>query len=71
MTLSQVELKADQLTDAKEFLKEMLEDGLVEIQGQILKLTDLGRPFLRNACLFFDRRYRTQKPQAKTFSQAI
>jgi len=71
MTLSQVELKVDQLTDAKEFLKEMLEDGLVEIQGQILKLTDLGRPFLRNACLFFDRRYRTQKPQAKTFSQAI
>lgn len=71
MTLSEVRLQNHQLADAKEFLKEMLEDGLVEIHGELLKLTDLGRPFLRNACLFFDRRYRTQKPEARTFSQAI
>lgn len=71
MTLSEVLLKDHQLADAKEFLKEMLDDGLVKIEGNLLKLADLGRPFLRNACLFFDRRYRTQKPEARTFSQSI
>lgn len=71
MTQSEVQLFDYQIQDAHSFLKEMIDDGLVELRGSTLKLTDLGRPFLRNACLLFDRRYRTQKPEVKTFSQSI
>jgi oxygen-independent coproporphyrinogen-3 oxidase len=49
----------------------LIDDGLVKIEGQKLTLTERGRPFLRNACMFFDYRLRRQKPQAKTFSQAL
>lgn len=71
MTQLKIQMLDHQIQDARLFLKEMLEDGLVEIQGNVLLLTEKGRPFLRNACLFFDRRYRTQKPEVKTFSQSI
>ena len=36
-----------------------------------LMLTECGRPFLRNACMFFDYRLRRQQPEARIFSQAL
>jgi oxygen-independent coproporphyrinogen-3 oxidase len=71
MTEGSVELEVTQVSDAQVFLKEMLQDGLVEIQGQRLKMTEKGRPFLRNACVFFDEHLRKQQPQTKIFSQSI
>lgn len=71
MTQFHVELTPEQLREAPDFLNEMMADGLVKLQGSQLVVTDLGRPFLRNVCLFFDHRYRAQKPNIKTFSQAI
>jgi oxygen-independent coproporphyrinogen-3 oxidase len=56
---------------AQEFLKEMLADGLVSIENHILMVSEKGRPFLRNACLFFDERLRAKQPQTKIFSQSI
>jgi oxygen-independent coproporphyrinogen-3 oxidase len=66
-----VRLRDNQAGDARQFLSPLIDDGLVEVQDQKLTLTERGRPFLRNACMFFDYRLRRQQPQAKTFSQAL
>jgi oxygen-independent coproporphyrinogen-3 oxidase len=71
MTRFEVALRDDQREDAKNFLSALINDGLVEVRGEKLTLTESGRPFLRNACMFFDYRLRRQQPQAKTFSQAL
>ena len=45
--------------------------GVVEVRDQKLILTDQGRPFLRNACMFFDQRLRQQEQRPQIFSQAL
>ncbi len=71
MTRFEVALTSDQQIDAPLFLDSMLKDGLVELQGERLRLTDQGLPFLRNACMFFDQRLRREEPQSRIFSQAM
>lgn len=71
MTEYHVPLESQQIENAKEFLAEMIADGLVQVIGGELKMTDLGRPFLRNACVFFDEHLRHKQPQTKIFSQSI
>jgi len=72
MTKFQVEFSsADQKKDAEQFLAEMAEDQLIEIQGQTLRITEAGRPFLRNACVFFDQHLRKSKPDTQIFSKSI
>jgi oxygen-independent coproporphyrinogen-3 oxidase len=71
MTQFQVELTPEQQADAPAFLAPLLEDGLVELRGSTLELTQAGRPFLRNATMFFDARLRRQQPLTRTFSQAM
>lgn len=71
MTEYHVRLEADQIEDAKEFLSEMIEDGLVRVNKDELQVTEGGRPFLRNACVFFDEHLRKTQPQTKIFSQSI
>lgn len=62
---------ANQEARAKEFLHEMIHDALVEIKDHKLIVKDAGRPFLRNACVFFDERLKSKQPQTKIFSQSI
>jgi len=71
MTRFEVELKPEQTQDATIFLDSLLSDGLVELRDQKLTLTDRGRPFLRNACMFFDQRLRQQQERPRIFSQAL
>ena len=71
MTRFEVELRPEQSDDARIFLSSLIEDGLIELSDDRLTLTDDGRPFLRNACMFFDYRLRRQQPRAHTFSQAL
>lgn len=71
MTQYKVELSHEQETDAKQFLQPLFDDGLVELRGHELQLTDFGRPFLRNATMFFDERLRRQEPSTQIFSQAL
>ncbi len=61
----------EQAEDAKTFLNSMVIDGLIEIHSDRIKLKETGKPFLRNACLFFDRRLRQKQPQTRIFSQSI
>ena len=71
MTRFEVELKPEQTRDATIFLDSLVSDGLVEVRDEKLILTDRGRPFLRNACMFFDQRLRQQQERPKLFSQAL
>ena len=60
-----------QESDLKEFLKPLIEDGLIVISGGLMRLTEKGHPFLRNACMGLDKRLRNQKPQTQIFSQSL
>jgi oxygen-independent coproporphyrinogen-3 oxidase len=72
MTRSEVDfLNSEQAQEAKTYLSEMANDGLVKITDQKLVVTEKGKPFLRNACLFFDARLRQKWPQTRIFSQSI
>jgi len=71
MTRFEVTLQPEQLDDAKSFLASLLDDGLVKFQNSTLALTERGKPFLRNACMFFDYRLRRQQPGARIFSQSL
>ncbi len=72
MTQMRVNLDDEaQLADARRFLAPMLEDGLVEFAGQEMRMTEKGRPFLRNAALALDLRLRRHKPETQIFSKAM
>jgi oxygen-independent coproporphyrinogen-3 oxidase len=62
---------SQQQNQAEEFLYEMIKDGLVEVNGDGVRVTESGRPFLRNACMFFDERLKRKQPDARIFSQSI
>ncbi len=71
MTQFRVRLTDNQADDARTFLSPMIDDGLVAIADGTLELTEKGTPFLRNACMFFDRRLRSQEQRPQVFSQAL
>lgn len=72
MTKGEVKLTDQkQVADVKDFLADMLKDGLVQLDGDVLRLTEQGRPFLRNACVALDRRLRDKQPSTRVFSQAL
>jgi len=71
MTRFEVRLEPDQRDDARLFLQPMIDDGLVELANGTLRLTEEGTPFLRNACMFFDKRLRSHEQRPQVFSQAL
>ena len=71
MTRLRVELDPEQVDEAKQFLAPMVEDGLVEFSGRELRLLEKGKPFLRNATVFFDRRLCSAEPRTQIFSMSI
>jgi oxygen-independent coproporphyrinogen-3 oxidase len=71
MTKFRVRLTGNEAEDARGFLRPMIDDGLVAIVNDALELTEKGTPFLRNACMFFDRRLRSQDQRPQVFSQAL
>jgi oxygen-independent coproporphyrinogen-3 oxidase len=72
MTQQVVVLHDDaQTADARDYLSELVNDGLVTFEGRRMELTEQGRPFLRNAAMALDMRLRRHKPETRTFSQAV
>ena len=59
------------LTDALKRLEELQEDGLVKLKGNSLEVTSRGKPFIRNICMCFDKRYWNKTAQTKVFSSSI
>ncbi|MGZ5278813.1 MAG: oxygen-independent coproporphyrinogen III oxidase [Pseudobdellovibrionaceae bacterium] len=71
MTKGRVRFQAGQRQAAELFLAEMKNDGLIEIFDSEMILTDKGRPFLRNACIFFDERLKNKSPTVPIFSKTL
>lgn len=72
ITQFETELESqEQAAEAAVFLKDLIEDKLVTLQGLNLKLTTEGKPFLRNVCTFFDERLKQKKSQTQIFSKSL
>lgn len=52
-------------------LKEMVEDQLVVMEGNTLKITEAGVPFVRNVCMIFDRSLQSNVRKEGVFSRTI
>ena len=57
--------------EAIERLEEMESDGLLELFESGMKVTDKGKPFVRNICMAFDARLIRNKPETRLFSMTI
>jgi oxygen-independent coproporphyrinogen-3 oxidase len=51
-------------------LKSFVDDGLVAIDGATIDVTPLGRAFVRNVCMVFDR-YLEADPEQRRYSQTV
>ncbi len=52
-------------------LKEMQKDNLILIESEKIKITEAGKPFIRNVCMAFDLRMKRNVPETKLFSMTI
>lgn len=72
MTTGQVDISAHPMKEEfKKDLQEMADDGLIRWTPAGFAISDSGRPFLRNACLALDLRWRHQNPSGQIFSRSI
>lgn len=72
MTTGKVDLSGHKLQLAfKKDLQEMEEDGLIIWTKDGFQISDQGKPFLRNACLALDLRWKNQNPSGQIFSRSI
>lgn len=68
---SSSEAQTEFLSTVPERLIELEKDGLIEVKKNSCRVTDLGRPFLRNICMAFDARLIRKTPSTQLFSQTI
>ena len=52
-------------------LTELKADGLVEIGSNYIKVTEKGRPFIRNISMAFDLKLKRKKPETQLFSMTV
>ena len=52
-------------------LQEMEQDGLVILNDFQIKITEKGKPFIRNICMAFDLRLNRKMPNTRIFSMTI
>jgi oxygen-independent coproporphyrinogen-3 oxidase len=52
-------------------LQDMQTEGLVEIEEQKIRVTELGQAFVRSVCLMLDQRYWSAKEEEYRFSAAV
>lgn len=57
--------------DAVERLKEIEQDGLCIIEPKSIRVSEQGKPFVRNICMAFDARLWRKQPESEIFSKAI
>lgn len=64
-------MQISEIEDILSKLSEMQLDGLIEISENQLKVTEAGKPYVRNVCLPFDLRLQRKKPETKLFSMTV
>ena len=69
--LSSYLLDADFLAAAFSKLRNLEEDGLVEVMGNVIVVTAKGNLFIRNICAAIDARLYNNQLTTQTFSRAI
>jgi len=63
--------RSPELHAALERLAQPLADGLVHLEPGRLRVTEAGRPFIRNVGMAFDARLWANQPEGQLFSMAI
>ncbi len=61
----------DYLEEVPAKLAEPVKDGLIVLGNRRAKVTEAGRPYLRNLCMAFDARLARKEPQGQVFSKTI
>lgn len=61
----------DEFPEVLSQLTELACDGILEIDGTKLKVTDPGKPFVRNICMAFDLRLKRNVSQTQLFSMVV
>lgn len=64
-------LHLPQLDSILDRLKELERDGIVVITEGNLRITEKGRPFVRNVCMAFDLPLQDKSPNTKLFSMTV
>lgn len=64
-------LKFKELPQVLEALKEMVDDDLISILENGIKIKEKGRMFVRNVCMAFDVHLKRKKPETRIFSMTI
>ena len=52
-------------------LKEMENDQLIVIEENKIKITEAGKPFVRNICMAFDLHLKRKSPETNLFSMTV
>lgn len=60
-----------ELTEIVKELSEMETDGLVVLSNKSIKITEKGKPFVRNICMALDLRLKRKAPKTKLFSMTV
>lgn len=60
-----------ELPDVLESLKEIENDDLIVIEENKIKITEAGRPFVRNICMAFDLHLKRKSPETNLFSMTV
>ncbi|MFH6946252.1 oxygen-independent coproporphyrinogen III oxidase [Flavobacterium sp. FlaQc-50] len=60
-----------ELPDVLFDLKEMQRDHLIVIEEHKIKITEAGKPFVRNICMAFDLHLKRKSPETNLFSMTI
>jgi oxygen-independent coproporphyrinogen-3 oxidase len=66
-----VGLNQNQKDEIIDRLQEIINDGLVEVTNDYVKIKEEGRMFVRNICMAFDLRLIENKPETRIFSMTI
>lgn len=64
-------LRVPHLSSISDRLAELERDGLLEVNQEQCRVTEEGRPFLRNICMAFDARLNHRAPTTPIFSKTI
>ena len=60
-----------ELNDVLNQLNEMQHDQLLVIGDESIRVTEAGKPFVRNICMAFDLKLKRKMPESRIFSMTI
>lgn len=65
------EMQFQELEQVKKSLVEMEQDELLMFTNHGVKVTEKGKPFVRNICMAFDLRLKRNVPETQLFSMTV